>query len=343
MKKLSKVDTLKLKILEDICSGQLPSGSKIYSRHQFMRRFKCSRGSIDKAVQELINEGFLYSRQGSGTYVAEKTSPKGSLERIYIIGNYGKLDIASRFFQPGSLAAELQKYTECFLCDYAEVNLNLEKIARAGTAVIWDHPSVNHIMIMDYLKKMGIRQILIHRIFEDYEYITTDYEAGISEGLDWLVKNGGNEVIFFSTRTHTAYPYIAERQLVFFELAVRKGITIPKDGLYMDFDRSRTSFAEIEEVAGKLFKEKKCPKAIYVDYFDQAIPLLAVAGAHGLRPGKDFWLLVFDCEMSLYNRPGVAMIRQNTGAFRTSLVDWVTNYKSAPMRLKVKPELIVTG
>jgi len=338
MQKLSKVDTLKLKIIEDITLGFLQPGDKVYSRHQFMRRFTCSRGSIDKAVAALAKEGFLFSRQGAGTFVANRKKKSSKIERVYLIGNFGKKSAYSQIFQAGSLAAELQKLTKCFLCDYTDVNVNLGDITRSGTAIIWDHPNHNQMMVMNYLKQLGLRQILVHRTFGDYENITIDYKTGISEGLNWLLE-WTHEIAFFTTRTHTSSPFITERQLCFFELAIRKNIKVPSSWFFNDIDRNDDSFKKIEEQALKLFKSDNPPKAVYVDFCFHAQTILSAAQSCGLKVGQDFRLLVFDYETLLAKNSGVAMIKQDMNAFKDKLVEWVSN-PDTPIKQKIKPELV---
>ncbi|MDD5597646.1 MAG: GntR family transcriptional regulator [Victivallaceae bacterium] len=338
MRKLSKVDTLKLKIIEDIGLGILKPGDKVYSRHQFMRRFKCSRGSIDKAVAALVREGFLLSRQGAGTFVAAGKSVASETERVYLIGDFGRINAYSQIFQAGSLAAELQKRTNCFLCANKDVSLYLENISRAGTAVIWDHPRYDQMMVMNYLRRTGIRQVLVHRIFGDYEYITIDYEAGISEGLDWLLEQG-RELAYFTTATDTSFPYIAERQLCFFELAIRKNMKIPSNWFFNAVDRHEDSLEKVEEQALKLFRSNKRPKLIYADCCTHAVPIMAVAQACGLKAGKDFRLLIFDYENFLAKIPGTAMILQNMESFNDNLVEWALK-PACVMKRRIKPELV---
>ncbi len=338
MPKLSKVDTLKLKIIEDITLGVLQPGDKVYSRHQFMRRYTCSRGSIDKAVAALVKEGFLYSRQGAGTFVANRESVSSKTERVYLIGNFGKRSVYSQIFQSGSFAAELQKHVDCFLCDYSDVNVNLENITRAGSAVIWDHPGLNQMMIMNYLRQMGVRQILVHRSFDDYENITIDYKAGISAGLEWLLE-WTDEIAFFTTLTNTSQPYIAERQLCFYELVICKDIKVPSRCFFNDIERTDESFKKIEEHALKIFKSDNPPKAVYVDYCCHAPSIISAAQDCGFKPGRDFRLLAFDYEPFLAKIEGVAMIKQDTSVFKEQLVEWISS-PDVPMSRQVKPELV---
>ena len=58
-------------IAEMILSGQLAPESKIPSEREFSESLEVSRMTIRKAITELVNEGLLERRHGSGTYVAK--------------------------------------------------------------------------------------------------------------------------------------------------------------------------------------------------------------------------------------------------------------------------------
>ncbi len=51
--------------------GDLPAGSPIPPERTLTRRFGVSRVTLRRAVDDLVREGLLVRRQGSGTYVAE--------------------------------------------------------------------------------------------------------------------------------------------------------------------------------------------------------------------------------------------------------------------------------
>jgi len=61
---------IKERLLEEL-SG-LPAHTRIRSRSDLVADFGVSRTTVDRAISELIGEGLLYARDGSGTYVAEK-------------------------------------------------------------------------------------------------------------------------------------------------------------------------------------------------------------------------------------------------------------------------------
>ncbi|WP_300673265.1 GntR family transcriptional regulator, partial [Desulfoluna sp.] len=65
-----------------------PAHTRIRSRRDLMQTYRVSRTTIDRAISELIGQGALYSKNGSGTYVAEKAStplPGGTLQSLGLL------------------------------------------------------------------------------------------------------------------------------------------------------------------------------------------------------------------------------------------------------------------
>ena len=58
-------------LAEQILSGRLPPESRISSERDLSDELEVSRMTIRKAITELVNEGLLDRRHGSGTYVAK--------------------------------------------------------------------------------------------------------------------------------------------------------------------------------------------------------------------------------------------------------------------------------
>lgn len=341
MRGVGKIAALKDRILDDIHSGALKAGDKLLSRHQFMKRYGCSRGSIDRAIDELTEDGFLYSRQGAGTYVADtRAETLRPVNTVYIVGNFDRLQAGAFFLDPGSTASCIQRHADCMLCSMADLNMNLNKMARRGNAVIWDRPDYQHLMAMNFLDKAGVRQLLLHRVFSNYDYITTDSRHGIAAGLDWLTGHAGRKIAFLSARASTRYPYVAERQLQFFELAIRHSLTIPPEWLFTEWEREPDAAVHMEEAAEIIFGGDAPCRGIYLDYAIWSAPFLRAASRRGLENGRDFHLLVFDCDISLFRQPGIAMIRQNLDEQNDKIIEWLNSKGDTPMRLKIKPQLL---
>jgi GntR family transcriptional regulator len=71
-------------IAELILSGKLPPETKIQSEREFSEELGVSRMTVRKALTELVSEGLLERRHGSGTYVAK---PRVTYEAHELVNN----------------------------------------------------------------------------------------------------------------------------------------------------------------------------------------------------------------------------------------------------------------
>lgn len=74
----TKYQLVKDYITDYIQKGALKFNDKIYSELELMKLFGVSRHTVRKAIDDLVNEGRLYKRQGKGTFVA---NPNAKHER----------------------------------------------------------------------------------------------------------------------------------------------------------------------------------------------------------------------------------------------------------------------
>ncbi|MCC5891018.1 GntR family transcriptional regulator [Exiguobacterium sp.] len=83
MAQRTKYNMVKDHILEWIKDGTVRPGEKIPSENELVQSFGVSRHTIRQAVGELVNEGYLYREQGSGTYCSPvlPTSTSQTMER----------------------------------------------------------------------------------------------------------------------------------------------------------------------------------------------------------------------------------------------------------------------
>lgn len=89
----SKYKKIKNWVKSKILDGTLVPNQKIYSESELMKIFDVSRHTVRLAIGELVAEGYLFKRQGSGTFVTHKVMEKdNSLDvnqkRIAIITTY---------------------------------------------------------------------------------------------------------------------------------------------------------------------------------------------------------------------------------------------------------------
>lgn len=74
--RVPKYYLLKRDLAEKIENEEFPSDTPIPSERELMETYQVSRITVRKAIDELVNEGYLYKIQGKGTYV--KSDEKSS-------------------------------------------------------------------------------------------------------------------------------------------------------------------------------------------------------------------------------------------------------------------------
>src|ERR1051325_97683 len=69
---------LKEALIAAIQRGDLRPGDRLPSQTELRDQYKMSHMTVRRAVNELINEGVIYSIPGKGSYVAERKLPSAS-------------------------------------------------------------------------------------------------------------------------------------------------------------------------------------------------------------------------------------------------------------------------
>src|SRR4051812_13682940 len=70
---------IKRRIIAEIRGGQWAVGSPFPSEAQLVARYKVSRSTLVRSLQELVRDGYLYRRQGQGTFVADYRHRQGAV------------------------------------------------------------------------------------------------------------------------------------------------------------------------------------------------------------------------------------------------------------------------
>src|SRR4051812_32229617 len=69
---------IKRRLIAEIRGGQWAVGGPFPSEAQLVARYKVSRSTLVRSLQELVREGYLYRRQGQGTFVADFRHRQGT-------------------------------------------------------------------------------------------------------------------------------------------------------------------------------------------------------------------------------------------------------------------------
>src|SRR5256885_13980659 len=69
---------IKRRLIAEIRGGQWAVGGTFPSEAQLVARYKVSRSTLVRSLQELVRDGYLYRRQGQGTFVADYRHHQGT-------------------------------------------------------------------------------------------------------------------------------------------------------------------------------------------------------------------------------------------------------------------------
>lgn len=69
---LPKYERVKRSLIEEIENGRWAAGSAVPSEATLLQRFAVSRPTLVRSMQDLVRDGYVYRRQGKGTFVAER-------------------------------------------------------------------------------------------------------------------------------------------------------------------------------------------------------------------------------------------------------------------------------
>lgn len=61
-------------------NGELKPNDSLPSEREFAERFEISRMTVRQAINNLVNDGYLYRQKGRGTFVSEKNWSSSSLD-----------------------------------------------------------------------------------------------------------------------------------------------------------------------------------------------------------------------------------------------------------------------
>lgn len=311
--------------------------SRIPSRSQLCKKFNCSRTIVECAVRQLTLNGYLSGRQGSGTYVINRSPAGQKINYLAILCDFD-VDHNSEIAMP-SLNFEDMNISVKFL-SINKIQTDFEKISIPGTAVICLRPDIGKIPFLEKLQKRNIPVLLLNRDYEGFDYIITDPHSSIREGVSWLLIESGRDIGFISRRPSLKRPYQAERILSFYEAAIEFGAHLNPEWCISKNFRNYTE--DIAEVGQKLFGSQKHPSGLFVLDMDLVLPLVAYGQSYGLVPGKDYRLLTFDRIRELEHVRNIAMMKQPELFYEKEIRRWLNSlHTNIPFKSALKTELQV--
>jgi len=211
----SKYKMIKNWIKSKILDGTLVPNQKIHSESELMEIFDVSRHTVRLAIGELVSEGYLFKRQGSGTFVTQKVKENNTglsvnQKRIAIITTY----ISDYIFPSIIRGAENVLRNKGYQISLFSTNNDYENekniletiIAQKFDGIIIEptksanfNPNINYYL---NIESLGIPYIMINAYYEELgpTSVLLDDEKGGFLQTEHLIKLGHRNILgFFKT------------------------------------------------------------------------------------------------------------------------------------------------
>ncbi|MFA9560076.1 GntR family transcriptional regulator [Evansella sp. AB-rgal1] len=210
----TKYNTVKQAIKSQILAGAYEPNQKISSENELMKEFSVSRHTVRVAIGELVNEGWLYREQGSGTFCTDRSIQESrnqqSKKSIAIITTY----ISDYIFPSIIRGAESYLSENGYQVNLYSTNNDIENEKRILESILsqqtdgviieptksaFTNPNINYYF---NLERTNIPYIMINAFYDELEPICLimDDEKGGFIQTEHLIKHGHKNIVgFFKT------------------------------------------------------------------------------------------------------------------------------------------------
>ncbi|MFP4029360.1 MAG: GntR family transcriptional regulator [Candidatus Brocadiia bacterium] len=206
----TRIDEIVSMLRDRIVSGQFPPGARFPKRTELIEEFEASNGTIQAAVDRLIEEGFLEATRGQGTFVSESVPHLKRHGLVMPMQPHSERDIYSQFYTAlreaaKSVAAEQQLQIVCYdSIDFGregETRQNLMEDVesrRVAGLVFVDCPDVENFFRNESLPRVAVAASSPRPAVPS---VYVDAQNFMEKALKYLVENGRSAVAVLHARS----------------------------------------------------------------------------------------------------------------------------------------------
>lgn len=305
--------------------ASLKPHERLPSRTALSATYQAARTTIERAISELIGEGLLYARDGSGTYVSESIRP-GKRHNEKGTATWGLLipDI-QHYIYPGIVRGVSDVASDqdvnLLICNtdnrYDKQTRHINKLIGSGVQGLIIVPAIHGTVDLEpfyKLKEAGVPFVFCHRMVEGIEaprVISNNFYAGYL-GTKHLIAAGYTKIAFLSRPVYSAS---SERYQGYICALTEANLPVRQD--FVIFEPTFETEGEGYGSALRLLQREDRPDGIFC--FNDGIAKGAFNAAEniGLRVGEDLGLVGCDntniCEMLQVKLTSVRFQTYETG------------------------------
>jgi DNA-binding transcriptional regulator YhcF (GntR family) len=325
---------------EQIHQGVFRQGQKLPSRFVLKERYGISRSSIDKVISMLVDEGLLTSKKGSGTFVraSEETLDASAVKvKVSLVMNTSSGCIESGFFERNwqQIISEDELKPKATVLSSETIPEMIDLIlGQPGHRMIWSRPPFSALSYIDRLEQHGVPQVLVNRMFPDYNYFANDTKKGLKECMK-LIHDQCPEIklAMLSSPMDPGLPYLAEREIAYHEAC--QELAMNSLGTFR-----MSSYAHHHMMDGGTALLSSKANAVFVNDHDCVAPLVSLLYHSGLILGEDVSIITMDWLDGKKATKGIYCIRQNWSLMFEMALEWAQSNHPDRRQELVEPDLI---
>ncbi|MGC9326574.1 MAG: substrate-binding domain-containing protein [Candidatus Hinthialibacter sp.] len=294
--RVPKYVQLMLQLREQIENGALKHGDPLPTREKLMKEYDLSLSTVTRAISELERQGWLISRQGSGTFVVKKAEneTEGETPAIGLLVPYSRPDLQPLIVELAHEASEQNLHIiMMFSSDDEEFELNQSRILleKGVNSVIWfPVQPKKHVSVASLFRKNQIPVFLGEKVADRFESpwicVRSDYYGGARKALEYFADQDHQRIAYIGPKkTESDFGPINERWNAYKDFMKEKDWWNPDDLVFASsvFKEWPVHVKRLEQQ----FQSSKAPTAILA--FDDTIALEAVRGLQsiGIRIPQD--------------------------------------------------------
>ncbi|MDP8246233.1 MAG: GntR family transcriptional regulator [Candidatus Hinthialibacter antarcticus] len=210
--RVPKYVRLMIHLKDQIDKGVLKPGDPLATREKLMKEHEISLSTVTRAVSELERQGWLISRQGSGTFVAKRNpqEPSDSDEPLLV----GLLAPNNCRFSQEAVAELIHdgsqqniQFLAMFCSGDQEDELNQGRLLmeKGAQALVWSpiQPK-RHVSVASLFGKNELPVILCEKttdqIVSPWYCVRSDYFGGMNKALEHLFSLGHRRIAYFGPK-----------------------------------------------------------------------------------------------------------------------------------------------
>jgi DNA-binding LacI/PurR family transcriptional regulator len=299
-------------LIDAIRSGTFPRGSKLPSTHEVGNQIRVSLLTAHKAIQCLVQEGWLERQRGHGTFVRENFEQSVAAKACVRVGLLIDSSVRIGNYYHGTLlhalragAANNTPGAEIFI-HQQNSPASIPNLLADG--IVAFHPDRDAFEMLEVVgEKTSIVVLGGSSRTTKLHCVDSANEQGARDAVRHLAELGHRDIAIVNGRLtmmnslHRYRGYLSEMRER--ELPIREDYSIHADGMEM---------SELEKARlAELLQSSLQPTAIIAGAFHLALDILTVAETVGLRVPRDLSVIGFDDPRSaaLLNPP-LTTVRQ---------------------------------